>query len=86
LLGWQLERENVSGWIEQMLEQLASDPYTYISEAAGALVTATLLAYLVVSGGVREFVLSGRMERPPAGWWKGGLGAGQESPQQLERP
>ena len=83
LLGWRLEREDVSDWPEQMRELLFSDPYTYVSEVAGAAVVVALLAFLIGRRGLRDFVLNGRMgayrERRP----KGRLAAGQERPQEL---
>ena len=61
LLGWRLERVDVSDWVERMLEQLFSDPYTYVSEAAGAMLVVFLLAFLIRRGGLRDFILDGRM-------------------------
>jgi len=88
LLGWRLERVDVSGWWRQMLEQLFSDPYTYVSEAAGAAVVVALLAFLIRTGGLRDFILSGRMG--PIGAGRPVVGsAGQERPYELqggERP
>jgi membrane-bound metal-dependent hydrolase YbcI (DUF457 family) len=83
LLGWRFERQDVSGWVEQMLEKLFSDPYTYVSEAAGAAVVVALLASLIRARGLRDFVLNGRMGPSGAGRPKGRLAAGQERPQEL---
>jgi hypothetical protein len=83
LLGWRPERQDVSGWLEQMLEKLFSDPYTYVSEVAGAAVVVVLLASLIRRRGLRDFVLCGRMWPSGAGRPKGGLAARQESPQEL---
>jgi hypothetical protein len=83
LLGWRLEREDVSGWLEQMLEQLFSDPYTYVSEAAGAAIVVVLLVSLIRARGLRDFFLYGRMAPSGAGRPRGGLAAGQERPQEL---
>lgn len=85
LLGWMPEKEDVSGWLEQMLEQLFSDPYVYVSEAAGALVIAAILASLLAGRGLRQFALTGRMGWRPAGPPVFGLAAGEERPQQLKR-
>src|SRR3989304_5628805 len=71
------------GWPEQILEQLFSDPYTYVSEAAGAAVVVALLASLIRARGLRDFVLNGRMGPSGAGRPKGRLAAGQERPQGL---
>ncbi len=83
LLGWRPEREDVGGWTEQMLEQLVSDPYTYVSEAAGAMVVVLLITSLVRNGGLRDFVLNGRVAPPAGGRAERGLTAGQERPQEL---
>ena len=61
LLGWRFERVDVRGWSGQMLEQLFSDPYTYVSETAGAALVVILLAFLIGRGGLRDFILDGRM-------------------------
>jgi len=80
LLGRRFERVDVSGWSGQMLEQLFSDPCTYVSEAAGAAVVVVLLAVLMRRGGLRDFILAGRMPSPGRG-----LAAGQERPRELQR-
>jgi inner membrane protein len=85
LLGWTPEKEDVSGWLEQMLEQLFSDPYIYLSEAAGALVVAAILASLLAGRSLREFALTGRMGWHPVGLPVFGLAAGKKRPQQLKR-
>ena len=85
LLGWRLERVDVSDWVEQMLEQLFSDPYTYVSEAAGAALVVILLAFMIRRGGLRDFILNGRMGPSGARRPKGGLAAGQKRPRELQR-
>jgi len=85
LLRWRLERQDVSDWPEQMLEQLSTDPYVYVSEVVGAAVVAALLASLLVRRGLRGFALSGRMGRRLEGLPGFGLAAWEESPQQLKR-
>jgi len=80
LLGWRFERVSVSGWSGHMLEQFLSDPYTYASEAVGAAVVVVLLAVLIRRGGLRDFILAGRMPAPGRG-----LAAGQERPRELQR-
>ena len=84
LLGWRFECVDVSGWSGQMLEQLFSDPYTYVSEAAGAAVVVALLASLIRARGLRDFVLNGRVGPSGAGRPKGRLAAGQERAQQVQ--
>src|SRR3990172_9364252 len=76
LLCWRFERVDVSGWSGQMLEQLFSDPYTYVSEAAGAMLVVILLVFLVRRGGLRDFILNGRMGPSAARRPKSGLAAG----------
>src|SRR3972149_3833620 len=75
LLGWRFERVDVSGWSGQMLEQLFSDPYTYVSEAVGTTLVVILLAVLIRRGGLHDFILAGRMPAPSRG-----LAAGEERP------
>ncbi|MDP2675952.1 MAG: metal-dependent hydrolase [Dehalococcoidia bacterium] len=80
LLGWRFERVDVSGWSGHMLEQLFWDPYTYVSEAAGATLVVIFLAVLIRRGGLHDFILAGRMPAPACG-----LAAGQERPRELQR-
>ena len=83
LLGWRIERVDVSGWWRQMLEQLFADPYTYVSEVAGAAVVVALMAFLARRGRLRDFLSSGRMGPAVAGGTVFGL-AGQERPRELQ--
>jgi membrane-bound metal-dependent hydrolase YbcI (DUF457 family) len=85
LLRWRPERQDVSDWPEQMLEQLFTDPYVYVSEVVGAALVAALLASLLARRGLRGFALSGRMGRRLEGLPGFGLAAGEERPQQLQR-
>ena len=84
LLGWRLERADVRGWLEQMLEQLSSDPYIYVSEAAGAALVVLLVVSLLRRRGLRDFLLTGRMG--PAGRRRREvvLAAGQERAGELQ--
>ena len=77
LRGWLPERRDVSHWLEQMLDVLVSDPYTYVSEAVGAGAIAAILTSLLKRRGISEFIMSG--------WMRAGLDAGKERPQQLNR-
>ena len=89
LRGWALERQDVSGWVGQMVEQMFSDPYTYVSEALGAMVIAALLGFLVTRRGLPEFIRTGRTLPRPRALKAVRLTAGEESSQQLqggERP
>lgn len=85
LLRFRPERQDVSDWPEQMLEQLFTDPHVYVSEVVGAAVVVALLVSLLVRRGLGLFALSGsmgrRLERLPGF----GLGAWEERPQQLKR-
>ena len=77
LRGWRPERRDVSHWLEQMLDVLVSDPYTYISEAAGAGAITAILTSLLKRRGLSEFIKSG--------WMRAGLDAGEKRPQQMKR-
>jgi hypothetical protein len=68
-----------------MLEQLFSDPYTCVSEAAGAMLVISLLAFPIRRGRLRSFILNGRMGASGALRPEGGLAAGQERPRELQR-
>ncbi len=76
LQGWLPERQDVSHWLEQMLEQLLSDPYTYVSEALGAGAIAGLLASLLKGHHFHEFIRTG--------WMRSSLAAGEEGTQQMQ--
>ena len=65
LRGWRPERQDVSDWVERMLEQLLSDRYTYVSEVAGALIFAALTGSVLRNRGLREFARTGRMAAGP---------------------
>ncbi len=64
LKGLPFERRDVSHWLEQMLKLLGSDPRTYVSEAAGALVVLGLLLDLRRRRALPEFLRSGKMVSP----------------------
>jgi len=82
LLGWKRDSQNVSAWLEQSMDQLFSDPYTYVSEAIGGVVVAALLAFLLTNRGLREFVRTGRMARR-SHEMPSSLDAGEERAQQV---
>ncbi len=64
LKGLSFERQDISRWLEQVLEQLRSDPYNYVSEAAGALIVLALLLDLRRRRALPEFLRSGKMVSP----------------------
>ncbi len=64
LKGLPFERRDVSHWLDQMLKLLVSDPRTYVSEAAGALVVLGLLLDLRRRRALPEFLRSGKMVSP----------------------
>ncbi len=89
LKGLSFQRQDISRWLQQVLEQLRSDPYTYISEAAGAVVVLALLLDLRRRHALPEFLRSGRMGSSFVRRPEPGLAAGEERPHQLqggERP
>ena len=57
-----IPREATVGWLTSLVQGLISNPYVYISEIVGFIITLYIALHLIISGRVRHFLKTGDID------------------------
>jgi inner membrane protein len=60
-MGWAFPRYDVSDWLSRAIDELQTDPITYVPEIIGTIIVVSLLIYLLFKGRVLSFIKTGRI-------------------------